>query len=95
MSSRGGAWRKGGTNALYLGNGLAGQTLTTQGTSEAPVVALYNATGALLATKVGRVRDGVVLVKWDGEALTAIPVKERDVRAPHARYRVTIPEVER
>lgn len=92
MSSRGHAWRKGSSGALYLGDGSAGQTLTTEGRAEAPVVALYNAAGKLLATRPGyRSAKGDVVVTWDGAPLDTESVEAKDPRAPHARYRATIP----
>lgn len=92
MSRRGHAWRKGSAGALYLGDGSAGQTLTTEGRAEAPVVALYNAAGTLLATRPGyKAATGSVVVTWDGAPLDTMPAKEKDPRAPHARYRATVP----
>lgn len=95
MSNRGHAWRKGAENTLYLGNGLAGQVLTTEGRAERPVVAIYSASGVLLAARPGHInRMREVVVSWDGVPLEceAVPVEGRDNRAPSARYRATVPE---
>ena len=92
MSRRGHAWRKGGEGALYLGNGLAGHTLATHGTVEAPCVAVYRGE-ALLAAKPGRVRaGGEVQVLWGEQWLPAKQTK--NPRAPHARYRADVPTEE-
>lgn len=94
VNTRGRAWRKGGDNALYLGDGTAGQTLKARGTSEAPMVAIYSAGGALLGTRSGYVnRNDDVVVTWDGAPLEAtyVPPAERPPRAPDARFRATVP----
>jgi hypothetical protein len=81
--------------ALYLGNGRGVGRLSTEGTTEKPAVAIYSAEGVLLAAKTGRfTSDGVVRVTWAEERLSATPVTERDNRAPHARYRATVPAKE-
>ena len=94
MSTRGNAWRKGGSNTLYLGDGTAGQTLRTRGTSESPMVAIYNEAGALLGTRKGYTTiKGEVVVTWDGAPLETahVPPAERHARAPDARFRATVP----
>ena len=92
MSRRGHAWRKGAEGALYLGNGLTGQTLCTHGTADAPCVAVYRGE-LLLAAKMGRVMaGGEVHVLWGERWLPAQQAK--NPRAPHARYRADVPTEE-
>lgn len=97
MSLLGGAWRKGGSNTLYLGDGTAGQTLRNRGTSESPMVAIYNSKDILLGVRKGYInRANEVVVSWDGQPLETsfVPPHRRPARAPDARYRATVPERE-
>jgi hypothetical protein len=91
------AWRKGGENALWLGDGSGARTLSTRGTAEAPMVAIFSAKGALLGTRLGRISKGdVVRVEWGEQVLRAeyVEPKDRHEKTPNARYRATVPERE-